>query len=207
MRQYQTHGLFPIPVYMTDIDRDFTEKELQFVKDQKNHCVENSGNIHTKDNYILNRPELKDIKSFIDEVCQSYLDNILCPKEDIKIYVTQSWLNYTEENEFHHKHEHPNSFVSGVFYIDSDKDNDLIKFFNPISYKQISPEINKDKYNPYNSASWFFPVETGKIIMFPSSTTHQVDDKKGSNTRISLAFNTFLKGKIGPNEDLAELIL
>ena len=207
MRQYQTHGLFPIPVYMTDIDRDFTEKELQFVKDQKNHCVENSGNIHTKDNYILNRPELKDIKSFIDEVCQSYLDNILCPKEDIKIYVTQSWLNYTEENEFHHKHEHPNSFVSGVFYIDSDKDNDLIKFFNPISYKQISPEINQDKYNPYNSASWFFPVETGKIIMFPSSTTHQVDDKKGSNTRISLAFNTFLKGKIGPNEDLAELIL
>ena len=207
MRKYQTHGLFPIPVYMTDIDRDFTEKELQFVKDQKNHCVENSGNIHTKDSYILNRPELKDIKSFIDEVCQSYLDNIICPKEDIKIYVTQSWLNYTEENQFHHKHAHPNSFASGVFYIDSDKDNDLIKFFNPMSYKQISPEINENKYNPYNSASWFFPVETGKIIMFPSSTTHQVDDKKGSNTRISLAFNTFLKGKIGFNKDLAELIL
>ena len=95
MRKYQTHGLFPIPVYMTDIDRDFTEKELQFVKDQKKHCVENSGNIHTKDNYILNRPEFKDIKNFIDEVCQSYLDNIICPKEDIEIYVTQSWLNYT----------------------------------------------------------------------------------------------------------------
>tara|TARA_R100001163_G_scaffold61884_1_gene52213 strand:- start:1010 stop:1633 length:624 start_codon:yes stop_codon:yes gene_type:complete len=207
MRQYETHGLFPVPIYVSNIDRGFTEKELQFVKDQKNHCVENSGNIHTKDSYILNRPELKDIKSFIDEVCQSYLDNIICPKEDIKIYVTQSWLNYTEENQFHHKHAHPNSFASGVFYIDSDKDNDLIKFFNPMSYKQISPEINENKYNPYNSASWFFPVETGKIIMFPSSTTHQVDDKKGSNTRISLAFNTFLKGKIGFNKDLAELIL
>ena len=207
MRKYQTHGLFPIPVYMTDIDRDFTEKELQFVKDQKNHCVENSGNIHTKDNYILNRPEFKDIKNFIDEVCQSYLDNVLCPKEDIKIYVTQSWLNYTEENEFHHKHEHPNSFVSGVFYIDSDKETDSIKFFNPISYRQIAPEINEKKYNPYNSGSWFFSVETGKIVIFPSSTTHQVDNKKGSNTRISLAFNTFLKGKIGPNEELAELIL
>ena len=76
-----------------------------------------------------------------------------------------------------------------------------------MSYKQISPEINENKYNPYNSGSWFFPVETGKIIMFPSSTTHQVDNKKGYNTRISLAFNTFLKGKIGPNNDLAELIL
>mgnify|MGYP003144336835 FL=1 len=74
-------------------------------------------------------------------------------------------------------------------------------------YKQIAPEINEKKYNPYNSGSWFFSVETGKIVIFPSSTTHQVDNKKGSNTRISLAFNTFLKGKIGPNEELAELIL
>ena len=207
MKDYKIHGLFPIPVYMTDIGREFTEKELEFVNDQKNYCVNNSGNIHTKDNYILNRPELKNIKQFVDEVCQSYLNNIVCPKGDIKIYVTQSWLNYTEENEYHHKHEHPNSFASGVLYIDSDKDNDSIKFFNPILYKQISPEINKNKYNPYNSSSWFFPVETGEIIMFPSSTTHQVDNKKGSNTRISLAFNTFLKGKIGPNRDLAELIL
>jgi uncharacterized protein (TIGR02466 family) len=207
MKDYKIHGLFPIPVYMTGIDREFTKEELEFVNDQKNYCVNNSGNIHTKDNYILNRPELKNIKQFVDEVCQSYLNNIVCPKGDIKIYVTQSWLNYTEENEYHHKHEHPNSFASGVLYIDSDKDNDSIKFFNPVSYKQISPEINENKYNPYNSGSWFFPVETGKIIMFPSSTTHQVDIKKGSNTRISLAFNTFLKGKIGPNRDLAELIL
>ena len=43
--------------------------------------------------------------------------------------------------------------------------------------------------------------------MFPSSTTHQVDIKKGSNTRISLSFNTFYKGTIGDNKTLTELIL
>jgi hypothetical protein len=43
--------------------------------------------------------------------------------------------------------------------------------------------------------------------MFPSSTTHQVETKKGNNTRISLAFNTFYKGTIGSNKDLTELIL
>ena len=43
--------------------------------------------------------------------------------------------------------------------------------------------------------------------MFPSSTTHEVEIKKGSNTRVSLAFNTFYKGKIGANEDLTELVL
>ena len=201
------HSIFPVPIYTTKINRGFTKQELQFVKEQKKHCTNNQGNINTKDNYILNRKEFKNIKKFLDKCCEDYLNKIICPKNNIKLYITQSWLNYTETNQYHHKHEHPNSFVSGVFYIDSDKETDSIKFFNPMSYKQISPEINEKKYNPYNSGSWFFPVETGKIIMFPSSTTHQVDNKKGSNTRISLAFNTFLKGKIGPNQDLAELIL
>ena len=205
MRKYQTHGLFPIPVYMTDIDRDFTEKELQFVKDQKKHCVENSGNIHTKDNYILNRPEFKDIKNFIDEVCQSYLDNILCPKEDIEIYVTQSWLNYTEENKYHHIHSHPNSIISGVLYFNCDEQNDKIKFTNPKNYNQIKPEIKE--YNIWNSETWWFPLQTGQLLMFPSSTVHQVDTKKGLNTRTSLAFNTFYKGKLGTNNKLTELIL
>jgi hypothetical protein len=43
--------------------------------------------------------------------------------------------------------------------------------------------------------------------MFPSSTTHQVDVKKGKNTRISLAFNTFIKGTLGDNFSLTELKL
>jgi len=43
--------------------------------------------------------------------------------------------------------------------------------------------------------------------MFRSSTIHQVENKKGSNTRVSLAFNTFYKGTLGENESLTELIL
>ena len=108
------NNLFPTPIYMTNIDREFTKKELNFVKDQKNHCTDNQGNINTIDNYILNRPEFKKIKKFIEDCCQDYLEKIICPKNDIKLCLTQSWLNYTEEKQFHHKHEHPNSVVSGV---------------------------------------------------------------------------------------------
>jgi len=34
-----------------------------------------------------------------------------------------------------------------------------------------------------------------------------VETKEGNNTRISLAFNVFIKGKIGNNKQLTELIL
>ena len=207
MKKPIINNLFPIPLYSTAINRNFTKKEINFVKDQKNYCNNSEGNIHTTDNYILNRPELKKIKNFLDECCKDYLKTIICPQNNIKIYITQSWLNYTEENQYHHTHDHPNSVVSGVLYFDCDKDNDQIKFFNPLKYKQISPHIDETKYNIWNSSSWWFPLKTGELLMFPSSTTHKVEVKKGSNTRISLSFNTFYKGTIGSNRELTELIL
>ena len=200
-------SIFPTPIYTTKMDRGFTKQELQFVDNQKNKCTNNKGNINTKDNYILNRKEFKNIKKFLDKHCKEYLDTVICPKNNIDLYITQSWLNYTEANQYHHKHEHPNSVVSGVLYFDSDVKNDKILFSHSRGYQQISPEIDKEKFNLWNSGTWFFPVETGNLFMFPSSTTHQVETKKGNNTRISLAFNTFYKGSVGSNTELTELIL
>ena len=200
------HSLFPIPIYMTKMSRAFTKQELIFVDEQKKHCTKNEGNINTTDNYILNRKEFKNIKKILTEESNKYLKKVICPKnKDLEIYITQSWLNYTENNQYHHKHEHPNSFISGVLYFNSDIKNDSIKFFKSDNYLQISPQIDNEKWNYWNSQSWWFSVETGKLVMFPSSTTHQVDLKKGNNTRISLAFNTFVKGTLGKNSGLTEL--
>ena len=71
----------------------------------------------------------------------------------------------------------------------------------------MSPKIDDAKFNLWNSKTWFFNVETGNLFLFPSSTIHQVDIKKGDNTRISLAFNTFYKGVVGSEDALTELIL
>ena len=207
MKEPIIHSIFPTPIYITKIDRGFTKQELNFVKEQKKHCVNNTGNINTKDNYILNRKQFKNIKKFLDKCCEDYLNRIICPKNNIKLYITQSWLNYTEANQYHHKHQHPNSVISGVLYFDSDIKNDKILFSHDKGYEQIKPEIDDTKWNLWNSGTWFFPVETGDLFMFPSSTTHQVETKQGTNTRISLAFNTFYRGALGINSALTELIL
>ena len=50
-------------------------------------------------------------------------------------------------------------------------------------------------------------MKTGDVILFPSSLTHMVETKQGDNTRISLAFNVFIKGTVGNNKNLTELII
>tara|TARA_R110000822_G_scaffold295903_3_gene418220 strand:+ start:774 stop:1400 length:627 start_codon:yes stop_codon:yes gene_type:complete len=203
MVQTLIESLFPTPVYRAIMDRKFTKEELDFVSNEKKNCVKNIGNIHTRDGYILNREEFKNIKSFLNACCKDYLQKIICPKDDkLELCITQSWLNYTENNEYHHKHEHPNSVVSGVLYFDCDK-KDRILFTSSKGYEPLKPEI--DQYNIWNSKTWWVPLETGQLVMFPSSTTHQVEAKQGTNTRISLSFNTFYKGVLGSENRLTEL--
>jgi hypothetical protein len=94
--------------------------------------------------------------------------------------------------------------VSGIIYINCHENLDKIKFFND-NCKTIKFEV-KD-YNLWNSESWWFSVKTGDIILFPSSLNHMVETKEGDNTRISLAFNVFIKGTVGDKKGLTELIL
>ena len=131
MREPVINSLFPIPIYMTHIDRQFTKKELDFVESQKNYSHNNVGNSVSNNNYILNKPQLKNIKIFLQQCCDYYLQTVICPNKDLKLYITQSWLNYTEENKYHHIHSHPNSIISGVLYFNCDEQNDKIKFTNP----------------------------------------------------------------------------
>jgi len=198
------NGIFPTPIYISKIDRELTIKELSFIDKTKLDTYNNEGNTTSNDNYILNQKAFKYLKEELDLKVQDYFDKVISPSNNIIPYITQSWLNYTETNQYHHKHQHPNSLVSGVFYINCHEEHDKIKFFND-KYSTIKPEI-KD-WNIWNSETWWFSVKTGDAILFPSSLTHMVETKQGDNTRISLAFNVFIKGTVGNSKNLTELKL
>mgnify|MGYP003630345625 CR=1 len=195
-------GIFPVPIYFSDLKNPLNKKQITFIKNNKTRT--NEGNFSSQDNYILNNKNLSSLKKELETKINDYFNKIIKPLDDIKPYITQSWLNFTNRNEYHHQHAHANSIVSGVLYLDVDPKKDKIFFHNNV-YKQI--DIYSQEYNPFNSNSWWFPIQNNQLILFPSSTTHSVEIKKENNKRISLAFNTFVKGKIGHNDNLTELIL
>jgi uncharacterized protein (TIGR02466 family) len=204
MIESNINGIFPTPIYISKLNRELTQLELKFVDKNKKDFYKNDGNITSNNNYILNEKPFLNIKKELDKIVHDYFDKVLSTTDAITPYITQSWLNYTETNQYHHKHQHPNSLVSGVFYINCDDKFDKIKFFKN-EHQTIKPEI-KD-WNIWNSESWWFSVKTGDVILFPSSLTHMVETKQGDNTRISLAFNVFIKGTVGNNKSLTELHL
>ncbi len=204
MMNNELNLLFPIPVMVGKLDRDFTEEELSVIQEHKNHLMANYGNKSTINAYILDMLELKELKDYLTTFLNHYLQEIYIPKYPLEAYITQSWLNYTEEGQYHHLHSHPNSFISGVIYINASRDKDSIKFHNP-STKQIA--IAAKQYNTVNGDAWGRTVESKEIVLFPSYLPHSVEKTDTDITRVSLAFNSFLRGTLGENLRYNELKL
>jgi len=192
-------NLFPNPIgffkYDGKVDTDFLASQPQ---------RPNDGNTSSEDKYILKHKQLFELRQFIEKSLHEYFMATHNPKNDTRLKITQSWLNWTKPKQHHHKHAHPNSLISGCYYVNARKESDKIFFYRE-AYHQIKfPPV---EWNIYNSDSWWFPVNTGDLILFPSSLTHMVQPVEGDETRISLAFNTFPIGDIGDENDLTALRL
>jgi len=194
--------LFPTPVLINSIGTKFSSEELEHIKKLKRN--KNKGNTRSLDAYVLRDRVFDNIKTKVESALEEYKNNIIVPNNELTLTVTQSWVNWTKTDEYHHAHRHPNSFISGVVYINATEE-DSIKFTNP---QQSVFDIPPKEFNMFNSLTWELPVKTGDIIIFPSTLIHEVAIKKGSkDERVSLAFNVYPNGIIGDNYGLTELIL
>ena len=205
--EHKINGIFPIPVYYTRRDSNLTpreEKEIRrIVKGGMYRNVSNS----TSNNTDIFNGKLKEIKQFCEQQLKIYVEQVINPKEKLDFYITQSWLNITKPGESHHEHYHQNSIISGVFYIATEED-DNIAFSDPNQKIKEVLKFEPKKYDIWNSASWFFPAKNNGLILFPSWLNHQVvSNERATTDRISISFNTFVRGNLGSQEGLNKLIL
>ena len=204
---HNIRNIFPTPVYITKRNTDLIpreEKEIE--KIIKSGMLPNKGNNSTFNTYVFDS-KLKKLKQFCERHIKIYVEQIINPKEKLDFYITQSWINVTKPGEFHHEHFHNNSLISGVFYISTEED-DRIEFGDHVGIVKNRLKIIPKEFNLWNSTSWFFPVKNNELILFPSYLSHKVEpNEKATTDRISLSFNTFVKGTLGERHLADELIL
>ena len=164
-------------------------------------------NSTSNNSYIFSNGKLKKLKQFCEQQLKIYVEQVINPKEELDFYITQSWLNINKPGEWHHNHSHPNSLISGVFYVATGED-DKIMFDDPnVRIKEII-KLEPKEHNIWNSPNWFFNVNNNELFLFPSWLSHKVEEnKKATTDRISISFNTFARGGLGSKSDLTELIL
>lgn len=199
-------NVFPSAVSISNIEREFTPEEHNICNQEFESSMHNIGNMMGSDQYILNRPELADIKELIQQRLDSYLRDVYAPHNDLKIYITQSWFSWLKPGQHFHEHQHQNSLVSGCLYFNADRNQDAL-ILHKKEFQQIYIPTAPENTNEWNAQMANIPVATGDVVLFPSKITHSVAPTQGEHLRITLAFNSFIKGSIREGMHLLDLDL
>lgn len=205
--QATVHELFPTPVVVFNLGRDFTKEEREWISSYDDKLSQSRLNRSTKADRVLNDAPAANLKKFIHDRMNDYFKHVYQPDCPVSCYITQSWINHTKGGEAHHQHYHGNAFVSGCMYVDVEE-GDCIHFYSR-DFADRWYEIPTKNYNKYNSQSWWIPVKKGDMLFWPANVPHEVqnlaEDRK--STRITLAYNGFIKGTLGHGENSPTLYL
>ena len=144
MVTYNLHGL------------NILKNSLKLAKICQESKIKNALNNFSKNRDVLS--ELPILKKYLEF------------KIDSKYKYLNSWFNYNEFGEAHHRHRHIEGDLTGCFYIQTNL-NDCITFYD-------------DNFKEYD-----VPVYDGLVILFDSKIWHKVKQNKYKNTRISLCFD------------------
>jgi len=201
MKKEELLTVFPTPVQIYKYENSI-EKEFKYIENIEWKPQVVNGNFRSKDSYLTKHESLKNITSFFKECISDFTKNVY--QSDQRLVITQLWGNRNPKGSTHHEHVHPNSIVSGVFYLRQDPKLPPIQFSKTSQYGM---KLDPKQYNHYNAETFLLPCVAGELILFPSSLKHSVPTNQGEEERISLSFNTFSIDALGSEETLTHLDL
>jgi hypothetical protein len=202
--EYEIKALFAEPVFRVSIADAITSRQVDYIKNLK--MVENETNLISENAYIFNEPELAPIAKAVQEVLDFYAKEVMGIPQ--KLYVTQSWSLLNPPKVGMHAHAHSNSVISGsIYFCELPDPPSRMVFYRHKSHRQIDLQPTAGPQNIFNAHSNSITPQQGEILLFSSELTHMVEPNASGNPRHSIAFNTFVRGRLGGYRNISELHL
>ena len=202
--EYDVQPLFAEPFFRTNISDAISDEQIDYLKNLK--MRKNKSNLISDNLYIFEEPELKSIKDAVQEALDVYAQEVMGITQTL--FVTQSWTLVNNPNVGMHGNSHSNSLISGsLYYCELPQPVASMFFDRHNTYQQLQLNPEQEKQNIFNTPLNFVTPDTGEVILFSSGIQHFVEPNTSNQPRYSIAFNTFIKGKLGEFRDVSELTL
>jgi uncharacterized protein (TIGR02466 family) len=199
--------IFPTAIGVVDNDNfdDHSEiLDLEYGVTEGSHGqFETSTDTYVLDNHVPN------LRNWIQHQLDNYSQYALSTHQKLKF--TQSWcLKHNDTRQEVFPHSHPNSIISGAYYIEADEDSANLTFHRKATNMSPSVVWEMDQ-EMMAEAPWNFhwkkiASKRGRLVLFPSQLMHSVDGEIPiDGTRCVLSFNTWFEGGIGNDDKLNRL--
>lgn len=148
----------------------------------------------TLDNHLENHPAFAELFKWINQCLEDYRISLKYQCDSLKPVL--SWANRGNKDTQHTSHTHPNSFISGIYYISN---NPSPTFFEDPRF-QIRSGVVVRSFSKLGENIWPCPSETGTLVLFPSWLEHYVDAQPNLvGVRYTLSFNAMPRGLVNGN--------
>ena len=178
--------IFPTPLIKVKLNEDLNElkefsKTLSAKVNLSNVGGKNSGQVDFKKKPLI---------SLSDKITKIANDNFV---EDLaldrNLNIENMWFNINGHKAYNTEHLHMHFLVSGVFYVDVQKNSgDLILHRNSWAHC-FTVTDNSKSYNLFTSSTKSITPENNMLILFPSWLVHSVNPNLSNEKRISIAFD------------------
>ena len=183
------HNLFPTPLWQIQIkgvDNDAIKEYCYHLKDNtEGVTISNRGGWHSKE-IIQPLPDaltelFTNFEGFVNDYCAQItgLDNLV---------LGNFWVNINQKYDYNRSHDHQNSILSGVYYVDCEGDD----VGNFVAERDDSAEFFLGTYknvSGFTGTSFSITPLTGFAFLMPSWVLHSVEQNLTDRDRISIAFN------------------
>lgn len=150
-----------------------------------------AGESWQSDHQLYKDEELVDLISCIHSTAKTVLRFLKVGYDTIE--VTGCWATINSTATSHAIHSHPNNFLSGVYYVQTQPGADTINFHDPRPQTSIiRPPITE--LTSQNTDQVVVKVSNGTLLMFPAYLSHSVAQNESDKLRISISFNLMFSG-------------
>lgn len=190
-----TEYFFPTPIWY-EILEDITQSDLQHLKEscllmsrsQPGVKISNCGGWQSPGFYI-NTCSDNYLSKLMSCIAKRVHDMNLefNPPEELKI--DNFWINVNRRGDYNRQHLHPNTLLSGVFYISGDIDSGDLIFYRSNNSESMLNSLICRNLAGFSQGEVRHRPQPSKLVIFPSWLPHSVDTNNTDSIRISLAFN------------------
>lgn len=99
------------------------------------------------------------------------------------------WINILQPGGFHSAHIHPQSVISGTFYVVIPKGSSALRFEDPRLGLMMSAPPRKSHSKKENRTFVSYEPKRGTLLLWESYLRHEVPLLKSRSERISVSFN------------------
>src|SRR5258708_8370999 len=125
----------------------------------------------------------REVVDCINEAAESVLEYLKISQEGFMI--TGCWANVSAPGAAHRVHNHPNNYLSGVYYVQTQQGANTINFLHPRPQTAIiHPPIAE--LTAKNTEQILVSVTDGMPLMIPAWPQHSVHPNRSARPRISI---------------------